>query len=161
MLFLHPILLSLFRYLTMPRISSIYTRRFCTKPTQTPPTRNGWMTLQQKTWDWVRRSAKPSVRNMTSLTQPSRPLQAGPKVRNLGLRWECERSSYQLTPRDSRKLSGNSMRKWMNSSKTRRPKYGNQCLAKFYWKNNGRNEIFEKKMHGKEVSHDRVKPLLG
>ena len=41
------------------------------------------------------------------------------------------------------------------------PKYGNQCLAKFYWKNNGRNEIFEKKMHGKEVSHDRVKPLLG
>ena len=44
---------------------------------------------------------------------------------------------------------------------TQRPKYGNQCFAKFYWKNNGRNEIFEKKMHGKEVSHDRAKPLLG
>ena len=25
---------------------------------------------------------------------------------------------------------------------------------------NGRIEIFEKKIHGKEVSHDRVKPLL-
>ena len=41
------------------------------------------------------------------------------------------------------------------------PKYGNHCLTKFYWKNNGRNEIFEKKIQGKEVSHERAKPLLG
>ena len=39
--------------------------------------------------------------------------------------------------------------------------YGNKCLQKFYCKNNGRNEIFEKNIHGKEVSHDRAKPLLG
>ena len=44
---------------------------------------------------------------------------------------------------------------------SQRPKYGNKCLAKFYCKNNGRNEIFEKKMHGKEVLHGRAKPLLG
>ena len=37
--------------------------------------------------------------------------------------------------------------------------YGNKCLQKFYYKNNGRNEIFEKKIHGKEVSHDRAIPL--
>ena len=34
-------------------------------------------------------------------------------------------------------------------------------LSKILLKNNGSNEIFEKKIHGKEVSHDRAKPLLG
>ena len=43
---------------------------------------------------------------------------------------------------------------------THRLNNGNKCLAKFYSKSNGRIEIFEKKIHGKEVSHDRVKPLL-
>ena len=33
-------------------------------------------------------------------------------------------------------------------------------LSKILLKNNGRIKIFEKKIHGKEVSHDRVKPLL-
>ena len=33
-------------------------------------------------------------------------------------------------------------------------------LSKILLKNNGSNEIFEKKIHGKEVSHERVKPLL-
>ena len=30
-----------------------------------------------------------------------------------------------------------------------------------YKKSYGRNEIFEEKMHGKEVSHDRAIPLFG
>ena len=34
-------------------------------------------------------------------------------------------------------------------------------LAKIFTKVNGRNEIFEKKIHGKEESHDRANPLLG
>ena len=38
--------------------------------------------------------------------------------------------------------------------------YGNKYLAKFYFKSNGRIDIFKKKIHGKEVSHDRVQPLL-
>ena len=38
--------------------------------------------------------------------------------------------------------------------------YGNKCLAKFYFESNGRIEIYNKKINGKEVSHDRVKPLL-
>ena len=33
-------------------------------------------------------------------------------------------------------------------------------LSKILLKSNGRIEIFEKKIHGKEVSHDKVKPLL-
>ena len=36
-----------------------------------------------------------------------------------------------------------------------------QMLSKILLKNNGRNEIFEKKIHGKEVSHDRAIPLSG
>ena len=38
--------------------------------------------------------------------------------------------------------------------------HGKKCLAKFFFKSNGRIEIFKKKINGKEVSHDRVKPLL-
>ena len=34
-------------------------------------------------------------------------------------------------------------------------------LSKILMKNNGRNEIFAKKIHGKEVSHDRAIPLSG
>ena len=37
---------------------------------------------------------------------------------------------------------------------------GTNALQNFTDKN-GRNEIFEKKMHGKEVLHDRAKRLLG
>ena len=47
-----------------------------------------------------------------------------------------------------------------NTCRSHRLNYGNKCLAKFYFKSNGRIEIFKKKIHGKEVSHDRVKPLL-
>ena len=40
--------------------------------------------------------------------------------------------------------------------------YGNKCLQKFCYKSSYiKVDIFEKKIHGKEVSHDRVKPLLG
>ena len=38
---------------------------------------------------------------------------------------------------------------------------GTNTQQNFTEKNNGRNEIFEKKMHGKEVSHDRATALLG
>ena len=48
----------------------------------------------------------------------------------------------------------------IDTMKAQRLNYGNKCLAKFYFKSNGRIEIFKKKIHGKEVSHDRVKPLL-
>ena len=34
--------------------------------------------------------------------------------------------------------------------------YGNKCLQKFYHKNSGRNNIFEKKKLRKEVSPDRA-----
>ena len=42
-----------------------------------------------------------------------------------------------------------------------RPNYGNLMLTKFLLKSNGRNEIFEKKIQGKEVSNDGAQPLLG
>ena len=50
--------------------------------------------------------------------------------------------------------------RFLLTSSAHRLNYGNKCLAKFYFKSNGRIEIFKKKIHGKEVSHDRVKPLL-
>ena len=38
---------------------------------------------------------------------------------------------------------------------------GINACQNFTKKSNGRNEIFEKKTHGKEMSHDGIKPLLG
>ena len=37
---------------------------------------------------------------------------------------------------------------------------GTNALLNFTKKNTGRFEIFEKKIYGKEVPHDRIKPLL-
>ena len=49
----------------------------------------------------------------------------------------------------------------MSLLKAHHLKYRNKYLQKFYYKNSGKNEIFEKNIHGKEVSHDRAVPLSG